>query len=45
MEFRRLAEKGHVTKDLGVTTQVRMVVEVGTLLLSSDKTVLLPKMY
>ena len=37
MEFRRLAEKGHVWKESGVTTQVRMEVEVGTLLLSNDK--------
>ena len=37
MEFRRLAEKGHVWKESGVTTQVRMEVEVGTLLRSNDK--------
>ena len=30
-------EKGHVLKESGVTTQVRMKVEVGTLLLSNDK--------
>ena len=37
MEFHRSAEKGHVWKESGVTTQVSMVVEVGTLLLSNDK--------
>ena len=30
-------EKGHVWKESGVTTQVRMEVEVGALLLSNDK--------
>ena len=35
MEFRRLAEKGHVWKESGVTTQVKMEEEVGTLLLSN----------
>ena len=37
MEFCRLVEKGHVLKESGVTTQVRMKVEVGTLWLSNDK--------
>ena len=37
MEFRHLVEKGNVWKESGVTTQVRMEVEVGTLLLSNDK--------
>ena len=37
MEFHHLVEKGHVLKESGVTTQVRMEVEVGTLLLSNDK--------
>ena len=32
-----LAEKGHVWKELGDTTQVRMEVEVGTFLLCNDK--------
>ena len=35
--FRRAAKKGHVWKELGVTTQVKMDVEVGTYLLSNDK--------
>ena len=30
-------EKGHVWKKSGVTTQVRMEVEVGTLSISNDK--------
>ena len=37
MEFRRLAKKGHVWKESGVTTQVSMEVEVGSLLLCNDK--------
>ena len=37
MEFRHLTEKGHAWKESGVTTQVKMEVEVGTLLLSNDK--------
>ena len=37
MEFCRLVEKGHVWKESGVTTQARMKVEVGTLLLSNNK--------
>ena len=37
MEFCWLAEKGQVWKESGVMTQVRMEVEVGTLLLSNDK--------
>ena len=37
MEFCHLVEKGHVLKESGVMTQVRMKVEVGTLLLSNDK--------
>ena len=37
MKFCRLAEKGHVWKESVVTTQVRMEVEEGTLLLSNDK--------
>ena len=37
MEFCCLVEKGHVLKESGVMTQVRMKVEVGTLLLSNDK--------
>ena len=37
MEFHRSVEKGHVWKVSKVTTQVRMEVEVGTLLLSNDK--------
>ena len=37
MEFHRSAEKGHVWKKSGVTTQVRKEAEVDTLLLSSDK--------
>ena len=37
MEFRRLSEKGHVWKESAVTTQVKMEMEVVTLLLSNDK--------
>ena len=37
MEIHRSAEEGHVWKGSGVTTQVRMEVEVGTLLISNDK--------
>ena len=40
MECRRLAEKGHVWNESGVTTQLRMEVEVGTLLLSNNKNVI-----
>ena len=36
VEFRCLVEKGNVWKESGVMTQVRMEVEVGTLLLSND---------
>ena len=37
MEYCRLTEKGHVWKESGVTTKVRMELEVDTLLLSNDK--------
>ena len=37
VKFCRLAEKGHVWKESGVMEQVRMEMEVGTLLLSKDK--------
>ena len=37
VEFCHLAEKGHVSKESGVTTQGRKEVEVGTLLLGNDK--------
>ena len=37
VECRLLAEKGHVWKESGVTTQGRREVELGTLLLSNDK--------
>ena len=40
MECRRLGEKGHVWNESGVTTQLRMEVEVGTLLLSNNKNVI-----
>ena len=45
MECHCLAEKGHAGTEPGVTTQGRKEVEVGTLLLSNDKTMLLPKIY
>ena len=37
MECRCLVEKGHASKESGVTTQGRREVEVGTLLLSNDE--------
>ena len=37
VEFRRSVEKGHVWKESGITAQVTIEVEVGTLLLSNDK--------
>ena len=43
MEFHRSPEKGHVWKESGVTTQVSMAVEVGTLLLSNDKNSVIAK--
>ena len=36
-DFRRLAEKGQVLKEPGVTTQRRREVEVGSLLLGNGK--------
>ena len=39
-----MAEKGHVLKESGVTTQERKEVEVGTLLLDNDKNQLFIKL-
>ena len=40
VEFCCLVEKGHVWKELGVMTQGRRELEVGTLFLSNDKNVI-----
>ena len=38
---KKTAEKGHVCKESGVTTQVRREAEVGTLLLGNDKNIVI----